>query len=72
MNSIQNRMSWHDDKVEELDHSVRENAKLNKTSHTQYSTMGSYYENNKSINQPHRRSKRILEQKPRMYPLRLK
>lgn len=34
MNPIQKRMSWHEDKVEELDHSVRENTKLNKTSHT--------------------------------------
>ena len=34
MNPIQDRMSWHEDKVEELDYSVREDTKLNKTSHT--------------------------------------
>lgn len=45
MNPIQNKMSWHEDKVEELDHSVRENTKLNKTSHTQYSRIGSYLMN---------------------------
>lgn len=72
MNPIQDRMSWHEDQVEEQDHSVRENAKLNKTSHTQYSRTGSYNENNTSMNQIHRRKKEILDQNHRIYPLKLK